>query len=98
MICMTSESEALPDGCPVCGALPIDWAGGVKPHDFCQPAEQDERGRIVDFLKGEAAKWRRYPSELNEQWNQQDEMRAMECERLAYSVQRGDHLKEPGNG
>lgn len=50
------NSGAIPDGCPACGALPIDWAGGANPHAFCAtPAPSDQAGLAEQIALGLAA-------------------------------------------
>lgn len=53
------RGAAIPEGCPACGALPIDWAGGADPHAFCaRPASSDQE-TLAQYLvwSNEHAAW-----------------------------------------
>ena len=47
------DGVELPEGCPACGALPCDWAGGANPHAFCDSATS---GQVQEWSAG-AADW-----------------------------------------
>ena len=38
------------EGCPACGSLPIDWAGGANPHAFCADLKADNAA-LVEALQ-----------------------------------------------
>lgn len=57
---MTAEKDGveLPEGCPACGALPIDWVCGANPHAFCaRPTPAQEQGKYLVWSNEHRAWW-----------------------------------------